>query len=184
MELKEIKQILQKYFEGTSSEREEQLLTDYFNSPAIAPELHKYQSFFAGVQELSIERNDEILAEDIMDRILENEHREKTHYRWLWQTVSGVAAALLIALLAVNLYTGDTQWNDTYSDPEQAYAEAAITLQYIAGYYQKGMVGLEPIKTINKASQPLNRSLNKLEKGFQEIQEMEKINEKLKNKEQ
>jgi hypothetical protein len=184
MEPKEIKAILQKYFEGTSSEQEEQLLSDYFNSPMIAPELRKYQSFFAGIQELSAEGKDELLADDIMDRILENEHREKIHYRWLWQTVSGVAAALLIALLAVNLYTGDTKWEDTYSDPDQAYAEAAIALQYVAGYYQKGMAGLEPVKAINRAPQPMNRSLNKLEKGFQEIQEMEKINEKLKNKEQ
>ncbi len=184
MELKEVRQILQKYFEGTSTEQEEQLLTAYFNSQTIAPELQKYQRFFVGILELSNEGRNEKLEEDIMDYILENEHREKTHYRWLWQTVSGIAAALLIALLAVNLYTGKAEWEDTYSDPDQAYAEAVLALQYVAGHYQKGMEGLEPVKIINKASQPLNRSLNKLEKGFQEIQEMEKINKKLKKQEQ
>jgi len=183
MELREIRQILQKYFEGTSSEQEEQLLTDYFNSPAIDPELKEYQRFFAGLGELSGETRNEMLEEEIMDYILEKEYREKTHYRWLWQTVSGVAAALLIALLAVNLYSGGNQWKDTYSDPDQAYAEAATTLQLVAGYYQKGMEGLQPVKTINKASKPLNKSLNKLEKGFQEIQEIEGINKKLKKQE-
>ena len=180
MELKEIKQTLQKYFEGTSTEQEEQVLTDYFDSPTIAPELRKYQQFFVGLQQLSDERRDGELEEELMDYILEKEYREKTHYRWLWQTVSGVAAALMIALLAVNLSTGEAHWEDTYSNPDQAYAEAALTLQYVAGYYQKGMEGLQPVKTINMASQPLNKSLNKLEKGFQEIQEIEGISEKLK----
>lgn len=184
MELKEVKQILQKYFEGTSTQQEEQLLTDYFNSRTIAPELQKYQQFFVGLHELSGEGRDEVLEEEIMDCILEKEYSEKTHYRWLWQTVSGVAAALLIALLAVNLHTGKAQWEDTYSDPDQAYAEAVLALQYVAWQYQKGMEGLEPVKAINKASQPLNKSLNKLDKGFQEMQEIEEINKKLKKQEQ
>lgn len=184
MEPKEVEQILQKYFEGISTEPEEQLLTDYFNSRTIAPELQKYQPFFVGLQELSNEGRDGVLEDEIMDYILEKEYREKTHYRWLWQTVSGIAAALLIALLAVNLYTGKAEWEDTYSDPNQAYAEAVLALQYVAGHYQKGMEGLEPVKTINKASQPLNRSLNKLDKGFQKIQDMEEINKKLKKQEQ
>jgi hypothetical protein len=184
MEPKEVKQILQKYFEGTSTEQEEQLLTDYFNSQTIAPEFRKYQQYFVGLHELSVEGRDEVFEEEIMDYILEKEYHEKTRYRWLWQTVSGVAAALLIALLAVNLYTGRAEWEDTYSDPDQAYAEALSALHYVAGYYQKGMEGLEPMKSINKASKPLNKSLNTLDKGFQEIQEMEGINKKLKKQEQ
>lgn len=183
MELKEVKQILQKYFEGTSSEQEEQLLTDYFNSQTVAPELKPYQSLFTGLSELSAERRDEGLEEEIMDYILEKETRDKTHHRWLWQSISGIAAALLVALLAVNLYTNDSQWEDSFSDPDQAYAEAVSVLQYMAGHYQKGMEGLEPVQKINRASQPLNKSLNKLDKGFQEIQEMETINKKLKKQE-
>ncbi|WP_430973594.1 hypothetical protein [Sunxiuqinia rutila] len=180
MELKEIKQILQKYWEGETTDQEERLLTDYFNSNNIAPELQQEQPFFAGLAELTDDKRDEALEEDIMNHILEQEHREKTHYRWLWQTVSGIAAALMIAILAVNLTSNQKPWQDTYSNPDQAYAKASSTLQYVAGYYQKGMKGLEPVKTINQASTPLHSSLNKLEKGFQEIQKVEIINEKLK----
>ena len=180
MELKEIKQILQKYFEGESTELEEQLLTDYFESDSIDPELEQYTSFFSGIKELAFIDRDETLEEEIMDHILENEHREKTHYRWLWQTVSGVAAALLIAVLAVNFYGNNQKWEDTYSNPDQAYNEASHALQYMAGYYQKGIANLQPIKTINNAAKPLNKSLNTLEKGFQEIHKLEKVSEKLK----
>ncbi|MGQ7869330.1 hypothetical protein [Sunxiuqinia sp. sy24] len=180
MELKKIKQILQKYWEGETTEQEERVLTDYFKSDNIAPELKQEQSFFNGLFEFAAEERDEALEDDIMDHILEQEHREKTHYRWLWQTVSGIAAALMIAILAVNLTSNQKPWQDTYSNPDQAYTAASNTLQYVAGYYQKGIEELQPVKTLNKASQPLSKGLNKIEKGFQEIQEVEKINEKLK----
>ena len=179
MELKEIKQILQKYFDGESSEQEEQLLEEYFHSDIIAQELMKYRSFFTGISELSSKR-DERLEEEVMDYILENENREKTHYRWLWQTASGIAAALVIALIVVNWGNNQSQWKDTYSDPEQAYAEATRTLQYVAGHYQKGIANLQPVKKIHSACEPLHHGLIKLEKGFQEMQNIEKINEKLK----
>lgn len=179
MELKKIKEILQRYFEGKSTEQEEQLLYDYFKANSIAPELEKYRYFFTGIDTLSSMQRDEMLEEEIMDHILENEHKEKTHYRWLWQTVSGIAAALVIALLAMNFFGTNRQWKDTYSNPDEAYAEASKTLQYVAGYYQKGISALEPVKVINTASKPLDKSLNTLEKGFQEIQHLEKMNEKL-----
>ncbi|WP_159522659.1 hypothetical protein [Sunxiuqinia indica] len=180
MELKEVKQILQKYFEGESTKLEEQSLAKYFNSDNIDPELNEYTAFFAGIDELSENPRNEKLEDEIMNHILENENQEKIHYRWLWQTVSGIAAAILIALLVINLNNDNRQWNDTYKNPDQAYAKAKSTLQYVAGHYQKGMGELQPIKKIDNASKPLNKSLNSLNKGFEEIQEIEKINQKLK----
>jgi hypothetical protein len=180
MELKTIRQTLQKYFEGESSEQEEQLLEEYFRSGDLDPALEKYRVLFSGIQELSVGR-DEKLEEEIMDYILENEHREKNRYRWLWQAVSGIAAAVAIALVVVNFYANRYQWKDTYADPNQAYAEASQALRYMAAHYQKGLANLEPIKKINAASRPLHEGMGKLEKGFQDIQYLEKVNEKLKN---
>ncbi|WP_321289411.1 hypothetical protein [uncultured Sunxiuqinia sp.] len=180
MELKEVKQILQKYFEGESTKLDEQLLAKYFNSDNIDPELKEYTAFFAGIEELSENPRNEKLEDEIMNHILENENQEKIHDRWLWQTVSGIAAAVLIALLVVNLNNDNRQWNDTYKNPDQAYAEAKRTLQYVAGYYKKGMDELQPIKKIDNGSKPLYKSLSTLNKGFEEIQEIEKINQKLK----
>ena len=179
MDLKEIKQILQKYFNGESTEKEEQLLYDYFHSKTISPELEKYRNFFSGIQELANNRN-LLFEEQVMDYILENEHREKKHYRWLWQAVSGIAAALVIALLAINYNNTQSQWKDTYSSPDQAYVEASRTLHFVAGQYQKGMENLQPIKKLGTATQPLKQGLDELNKGFLEIQKVEKVNKKLK----
>lgn len=183
MELKMIRQILQKYFEGESSEQEEQLLEEYFRSASVAKDLEKYRSFFVGFQELSAKR-DKKLEGEIMDFILENEHREKTRYRWLWQAASSIAAAIVVALIAVNFYTTPYKWEDTYTDPDQAYAEAAQAIRYVAGRYQKGLANLQPVKKLNVASKPLQRGMDKLQKGFQEVEYLEKLNDKIKNQEQ
>ena len=175
MDLKKIKLKLQKYFEGQSSEQDEQELRNYFSAGDVADELKPYCNFFDGINGLSDNRNKE-LEEDIMDFILENELHEKIRYRWLWQTVTGVAAVLLIVLLAINF--NQNQWEDTYSDPNQAYAKASKTLQYIAGKYQKGLAQLQPVQKVSTAQESLNNGLAILQKGFWKI---EKINEKLKN---
>ena len=178
-ELKQIEQILQKYFEGECSKKEEQLLINYFQSDSIHPNLEEYKMFFQGIGELSDRRNLEF-EEQIMDHILEKGQEEKRKFRWHWQTVSGVAAALLIAILAINLDDSSPRWKDTYSDPNKAYAEAKVTLQFIAGQYQKGMTALQPVKLLDEASEPLQNGMSLVNKGFNEIRKVEQVNEKLK----
>ncbi len=179
MDLKEIKQKLHLYFDGQSTEQDDRELMNYFSSGNVADELKQYSEFFGGLSELS-EKRDEQLEEEIMDFILENEFREKTRYRWLWQTVTGVAAVLMIALLAINFNQNQYKWEDTYSDPNQAYAEASKTLQYVAGKYQKGLAQLQPVQKVSTAKKPLKTGLNILQKGFEEVENIEKINKKLK----
>ena len=179
MDLKEIKQKLYLYFDGQSTEQDEQDLRNYFSSAEVDDELIQYSEFFGGLNELS-EKRDEQLEGEIMDFILENEFREKARYRWLWQAVTGVAAVLLIALLAVNFNQNQHNWEDTYSDPNQAYAEASKTIQFVAGKYQKGLAQLQPVQKVSTAKKPLKTGLNILQKGFQEVENIEKINKKLK----
>jgi hypothetical protein len=175
-----IKQILQKYFDGESSGQEEQLLEEYFRSGEVDQALEKYRIFFSGIEELSTKR-DERLEEEIMDFILETEHSERNRYRWLWQAVSSIAAAVAIALVVANFYGNQHQWKDTYSDPDLAYAKASHALQYVAGHYQKGLANLRPVQKVNAAPKPLQMGIEMLEKGFQDIQYLEQVNEKLKN---
>ena len=178
MDLKAIKQILQRYFEGASTREEEQFLRDYFHSKSVAPELEKYRDLFTGIEELSEKRNPEFETQ-IMDYIEENDH-SKNQYRWLWQTVSGIAAALIIALFVVNFHGSQKQWNDTYNDPDLAYNEAKQTLQFVAGQYQKGLATLQPATVLNTATKPLKTGLNEVNRGFTEMQKIEHVNKNLK----
>ncbi|MDX9883020.1 MAG: hypothetical protein RBS73_13240 [Prolixibacteraceae bacterium] len=179
MEPGEVKILLQKFFDGQTTVEEEMILSDFFSNQEVPAGLEIYRNFFVAAGELSSVRF-EGFEEEVMDHILESENRERKKYRWLWQTVTSAAAVLLLAVLLVNYNQDETQIKDTYSDPEIAYAEATKTLRYMAGKYQKGMVQLQPVAIIDKASAPLKNSFKLVNKGFEEVDELVKMNEKLK----
>ncbi len=177
MESQKIHVLLQKYFEAETTVGEENELITYFTSADVDENLKMYVPIFSGMKELSA-NEDADLGEDLMNYILESEHKEKVKYRWMWQVVTGVAASVIVVMLSVNYYTSQNQWRDTFTDPQQAYAEASRTLEFVAGKYNKGLAQLKPMGKIEKATDPLNSGFRKLNKGFEQ---MESVNKKLKN---
>ena len=120
------------------------------------------------------------LGDDLMNHILESEHKEKLRYRWMWQIVTGVAASVILVMLAVNFYSNEKHWDDTFKTPDQAYAEASKTLDFVAGKYNKGLAQLRPITKMENAVDPFQSGMNKLNKGFVQMNELENLNQKLK----
>ncbi len=135
MESQRINILLQKYFDAETSLAEENELITYFASGEVEESLKMYVPLFSGMKELLADETPD-LGEELMNHILESEHTEKVKYRWMWQMVTGVAASVILVMLAVNYYTGKNQWKDTYSDPQQAYAEASKTLEFVAAKYR------------------------------------------------
>ena len=180
MESQRINILLQRYFEAETTLDEENELINYFNSGEVEPELTAYIGLFAGLKALSTSNNDE-LGEDLMNHILESEHLEKLRYRWMWQIVTGVAASVILVLLAVNFYSNQNHWNDTFTDPKQAYSEASKTLEFVAVKYNKGLAMLKPIGKVEDAATPFYSGMNTLDKGFKKLQDINKLEKKLKN---
>jgi hypothetical protein len=168
--------LLQKYFDAETTIDEENELITYFTSGEVDENLKMYVPMFLGIKELSAEECPD-LGDDLMNFILESEHNEKLRYRWMWQVVTGVAASVILVMLAAHLYSNQNQWKDTFSDPQQAYSEASKTLEFVAGKYNKGMAELRPVARIESAADPYNSVMKKLKKGFAQ---MEKLNEKFK----
>lgn len=181
MESQRIHILLQKYFEAETSLSEENELITYFSSGEVDEDLKMYVPIFSGLKELSAS-TDEDLSEELMNHILESEHQEKMKYRWMWRTVTAVAASLILVILAVNFYSNRNSWKDTYSDPDQAYAEASKTLEFVAGKYNQGFAQLRPVKKIDKATYPLQSGMSKLNKGFEHFNVHQTVNKTIKNK--
>jgi len=179
MELQKIHILLQKYFDAETTIDEENELITYFTSEEVDDNLKMYVPMFSGIKELSADE-DLSLGEDLMNFILESEHKEKLRYRWMWQIVTGVAASVILVMLAVNFYSSQTQWKDTFSDPKQAYSEASKTLEFVAGKYNKGLAQLKPIGKIESATDPYQSGMKKLNKGFEQMNEVKKLNQKFK----
>ena len=179
MESQNIAVLLQKYFEAETTIDEENELIIYFNSGEVDEDFKMYIPMFSGLKALINSENQD-LGEDLMNYILESEHREKLRYRWMWQIVTGIAASVILVLLAVNFYSNQNNWHDTFKDPDQAYAEASKTLDFVAGKYNKGLAQLRPIGKFEHAADPLNSGMNKLSKGFEQMKEVETLNKKFK----
>jgi len=169
MNKKEIEQLLHKYFEGETTLNEERNLEAYFQSGEVAEDLKKYITFFSGISELAEFSDDSGIEEDVMDFILEAEHQEKTKYRWLWKTVTGIAASVIIVLGGFLFYQQQQQpFEDTFENPEQAYAYAQQTLQFVSGKYSIGLAEFSNFGKLQKANEPIRKGVDPVNAFFRE----------------
>ncbi len=85
--IEEVKSILERYYDGESTDVDEQRLREYFSSGDVAPELQPYRSIFAYMQQVK----EQPVAEECP--IVEI----KPRYRpIMWYAAAGIAACLLI----------------------------------------------------------------------------------------
>ncbi len=178
METKEVKRLLQLYFNGESTEQDERNLEIYFQSENIADEVKEYAEFFGGISELANLGNNSSIENDVMNYILENEHREKTKFRQMWRVVTGVAATVIIVLGGFLFYQQQQQqpFKDTYQDPEEAYVVAQQTLEFVSAKYNKGLAGLAKFDKLKKAEEPLRKGITPINDFFETVEKMEKSN--------
>ena len=176
MEKKEIKLLLEQYFEGITTEKEETALQDYFHSGNVDPDFAEYTGYFAGLGYLSGNMiNDSSIESDVMDYILENEGREKRKYRWLWKTVTGIAASVIIVLGGFLFYENQKPpFKDSFNDPEKAYAYAEQTMRYVSVKYNRGVEELAYFGKLQKAAEPLNNATEPVNRVIEKFNNLNK----------
>jgi len=178
METKEVKQLLQRYFNGESTIEEERKLEVYFQSGKVDEELEKYAEFFGGITELANAADDSTIENDVMDYILENESQDKKKYRWLWQTVTGIAASIIIVIGGMLLYQQNNQnFEDTFENPEVAYSVAEDALEYMSAKYNKGLAELSNFDKLQTASQPFRKGVQPINEFYKNIEKLESMGE-------
>ena len=144
-----IRQLLERYYQGTTIRDEERQLKAYFAQDDVPPTLVAEREMFRYLahearETLPLPQGlEERLARDIDRLAAEDPHRlnAKTPRRpHLWQWTAGIAASLLLALaIGLHLYTQhDTLSKDTFDDPQLAYAEARRALQLFDAAFDKG----------------------------------------------
>ena len=171
MELKEIQALLQRYFNGQTTEQEEQKLSSYFASQNVAKEVQEYAGFFGGISELSEAAKNISIEEDVMDFILEHDSGEKTKFRKLWLNVTGIAAAVVIALGGFLFYQQQQQpFEDTFNTPEEALAYAQETLQFMSGKYNKGLASFSNFEKLQKGSKEISKGIAPVNDFFKQIE--------------
>lgn len=176
MKTEDIKQLLEKYYEGETSREEEQLLYDYFSKEDVDPELLNEAYIFMQIREGDGGEVPPMLESDLVsliDHLAEKEKQQtqlepakKKNRLILWATTVAACAAILISVMVIfdKPQTGGNTpefAQDTFTDPNEAYSEAEKALQLIALNLNKGLSKLEESNDdIQKANEVLNNSLN------------------------
>ena len=148
MKEEELKELLEKYYDGSSSPDEEELIRSFFaeNSPKGFEAEKEIFSFFntkKPIPDPSI---------DFELRIIEgigSSEAERSVLRGLFIKVAGVAASLIILAGSYLILSQRSRSVDTFTDPSLAYAETMKILYAVSVKMNKGTTGLEPVARLS-----------------------------------
>lgn len=150
---------LERYFEAETTTQEETGLRAYFQSGAVHPDHQPYAPIF-----IWAERESEfVLSPDFEARVLDRLAQTPTPIPLLpWSRALAVAAGIALLVAAawwVSRQTPDhgrvhlALEEDTFSDPEEAYAEFTAALAMVAGALDQGrqitMESVAPAEGLN-----------------------------------
>jgi hypothetical protein len=175
MTTQEVKQLLQRYFDGESTLTEERMLETYFRSGKVAKDLREYTGFFSGLAELSESINEDNIEQEILEFIQEKEVKEKQGRHWLWQTVTGIAASVILVVGGMLLYQQQEQsqqFKDTFDNPEIAYAYFEQTMGYMSSKYNKGLNAISGFDKLQAAARPLQKGMEPVNQYMEIVQAM------------
>lgn len=175
MNSEEIKRLLEKYYEGTTTPEEELSLKKFFSGDNIPPDLSNEKEIFryymqmAEIPEPSTEFEEKIIsAIDREDKSIAGFKR-----RWLFSTLSGIAAAMLILAGSYFFFTNRSEPHDTYSDPEVAYAETMKILYNVSARLNQGTKALGHLSALQDETQKtmatVSRSTAKIEDNIKPL---------------
>ena len=143
MELDNIKKLLEKYFEATTSEAEEKVLKEYFNQENVAPSLEQYTPMFTYFSNAKQER----FTKQVPLKPRQN------YYKWV-----SIAA---VAVLAFGIYFGTSYQQEKELERQQAeyaYNETKKALDLLADNFGKGTEKVAYLKEFEETKQKIYKN--------------------------
>jgi hypothetical protein len=151
MNREELNRLLENYYNGTSTEKEEEVLRRFFSEEEVPQGFEAEKAVFSYYSSsLSIPEPSIDFENRIIKGINESESKQKHGKNrnlsiWLMST----AAGLLIMVGSYFFFTDKDGMQDTFSDPEIAYTETLKILMNVSAQLNKGTEALEPVGIIN-----------------------------------
>lgn len=131
MELHNINELLDKYFDGNTTLAEEKQLKAYFSSDNVAPEHAQFKPLFGYYT-----------AEQTSETQKVFKFNKKPNRQWLW-TAASVVVMIGIGLTVLQKNPTQPEQLGTFDDPEMAYQEAQKAFQLIAENLNKGKQNIQ-----------------------------------------
>jgi hypothetical protein len=177
MKEEDLKRLIEKYYNGESTEEEEKTLRDYFNRNSFIKGYEAEKIIFSYYDESAeIPEPSHNFEAQILAAIDASDRKKGTQKlkRYLLPLLSA-AAGLLILAGSYFFFINKADRQDTFSDPEIAYAETLKILRDISSQLNRGASTLEPVGkmnemkikslgTINKSAKIAGRNLEYLQR--------------------
>ena len=183
MKEEELKRLIEKYYNGESTEEEESSLRDYFRKNNIS-EGYEAEKIIFGYFDKSKEMPEPSV--DFEARILagidasESSRRSRTMKKYLLPILSAAAGLLLLGG-SYFYFIVRAEPMDTFTDPEIAYAETIKILREVSSQMNRGTQVLEPVGKINKVTkksfETINKSSRIVEKNLKNLELLDKASE-------
>jgi hypothetical protein len=144
MNSEEIKQLLEKYYEGATTSGEELILKKFFNMDNVPPELRSDQEIFRYYMHVSEIPEPSADFEKKIISAIDGRTKGFGGFRIRRQpgVFSVMAAAILILAGLYFFFTNRSEPRDTYTDPEVAYAETMKILFQVSARFNQGTKAL------------------------------------------
>jgi len=160
--MKEIKKILERYYNGETSLEEENMLKEFFSRSALPEELiiHKAQFDF-----YESEKHIEILSTDFDEKIIsriESQKITKLNFssKPVWRFVAGLAAGLLIifgSYFLINEQFRDNNTVELTAEEQEALDQTIIAFTKASKYINIANENLQKISVINQSMEKINK---------------------------
>lgn len=156
MDLKQVENILERYWEGSSSREDEILLRDFFSYAEVPAHLEAYRELFV-MQEVNL---NPALGKDFDEQLkLKISASDKPETKWTLYRIAAIGLILLITAISVFKADQKTQLaEDTFSNPEEALAETKKAFILIAEAMNKGEEPAQNIIYFDKANEIVKKN--------------------------
>jgi len=171
MNQKELRKLVEKYFNGDSTEEEEVALRSYFTTENAPPEFETEKAIFGyTAKPVEIPEPSPDFESRIMAGIDASEDISRKRYVKFLISYISVAASLLILIASYFFFNNRSSTLDTYSDPRIAYAETMKILYEVSAKLNSGTRALQPVSKISemraKSFESINKSTAMIEKNL------------------
>lgn len=182
MDIKELRKLLQKYYNGETTLKEEDTLKKYFvENPHIDEEFQAEKEQFIMFNKA---KKQDVPFKDFekdLERIIDDQKVKYPVFRSnkIWIQIASVAASILIIFGVYNsikYFTGKPEYKDTIDDPQIAYEETKNALLYISEKFNYGTKELNNVSRLNSGVQKLS-AVSRLDQGLGKLQLLSKLPE-------
>jgi len=175
MKTEEIRELLEKYYKGESSEEEELALRRFFEAENIPEEFACEKTIFRYFSEAaSVPAPSEGFEEKIISVVAKDERiRLIPVFRSRVITYSSIAAGLLLLFGSYFFFIYKSEPKDTFSNPEIAYAETVRILFEVSSQFNQGTKQLDQVRKFDdvtaKSLSTINNSTMLIENNLKNL---------------